>query len=109
MDFIRQRFPSLSLLVVCLVLCLRPLWAADVQHGKVIAERWCNGCHVVQREQKSAATDQAPPFVTIGKTPAFDAGRLALMLLKPHPNMPKLELSRSEVADLAEYMRALSR
>jgi hypothetical protein len=63
----------------------------------------------VQHEQKTAATDQAPPFSEIGKRPDFDAGKLALMLLKPHPNMPKLELSRSEVADLADYIRELSR
>jgi hypothetical protein len=28
-------------------------------------------------------------------------------LLAPHPNMPKLALSRSEVADLAEYILTL--
>jgi mono/diheme cytochrome c family protein len=100
---------KLSLFAVCLVLGPATARAADADHGKAIAERWCSGCHLVQHEQKTAGTDQAPPFVTIGKTPDFDAGRLALMLLKPHPNMPKLSLSRSEVADLAEYIRAMSR
>lgn len=84
-------------------------WAADAQQGKVIAERWCSGCHLVQHDQKTAATDRAPPFVTIAQTPGFDAGKLALLLLKPHPNMPQLSLSRQEIADLAEYIRALPR
>jgi mono/diheme cytochrome c family protein len=102
--------PRLSLLVIYLVaLGLRPAWAADAAHGKAVAERWCSGCHLVQHEQKIAPTDQAPPFVTIAKTPDFDAGKLALLLLKPHPNMPRLSLSRTEVADLAEYIRALPR
>jgi mono/diheme cytochrome c family protein len=102
--------PRLSLLVIYLVaLALRPVWAADAAHGKAVAERWCSGCHLVQHEQKIAPTDQAPPFVTIAKTPDFDAGKLALLLLKPHPNMPRLSLSRTEVADLAEYIRALPR
>jgi mono/diheme cytochrome c family protein len=102
--------PRLSLLVTCLVVAgPSPSLAADADHGKAIAERWCSGCHLVQHEQKTAPTDQAPPFVTIAKTPDFDAGRLALLLLEPHPNMPKLSLSRSEIADLAEYIRALPR
>jgi mono/diheme cytochrome c family protein len=101
--------PKLSLCAILFVLRLNPASAADAEHGKTIAERWCSGCHVVQSKQKAGATDQAPPFVTIGKTPDFNAGKLAVLLLKPHPNMPKLSLSRSEVVDLAEYIRALSR
>jgi mono/diheme cytochrome c family protein len=92
-----------------MVLGQLPARAADVEQGKVIAERWCSGCHVVQPRQTTAVTDQAPAFATIAKTPDFDAGKLALLLLKPHPSMPKLSLSRAEVADLAEYMRALPR
>jgi mono/diheme cytochrome c family protein len=109
MNFIGRTPPRLALLAFYLVLGLRPTWGADAEQGKIIAERWCSGCHVVQHEQKTAATDQAPPFTEIGRRPDFDAGKLALMLLKPHPNMPKLELSRSEVADLADYIRELSR
>jgi mono/diheme cytochrome c family protein len=96
-------------LLTILVSGLTPAYAADPEQGKTIADRWCSSCHVVEHEQKAAATDQAPPFVTIGKTPNFNADKLALLLLKPHPNMPKLELSRSEVADLAEYIRTMSR
>jgi mono/diheme cytochrome c family protein len=102
--------PRISLLVACLEMVgLIPAWAADAERGKVIAERWCSSCHLVQHGQKTAVVDQAPPFATIAKMPDFDASRLALLLLEPHPNMPKLSLSRSDVADLAEYIRALPR
>ena len=82
-------------------------FAADAYQGKAIAERWCTDCHVVEREQKSPATDQAPPFASIARTPEFGANKLAILLLEPHPNMPKLALSRAEVADLAEYILTL--
>jgi mono/diheme cytochrome c family protein len=82
-------------------------FAADGYEGKAIAERWCTGCHVVEREQKSPATDQAPPFASIAGTPEFGANKLAILLLAPHPNMPKLALSRAEVANLAEYILTL--
>jgi mono/diheme cytochrome c family protein len=84
-----------------------PSCAADPDQGKIIAERWCTGCHIVESEQKSPVTDQAPPFASIAKMPRFDANKLALLLLEPHPNMPKLSLSRAEVANLADYIATL--
>jgi mono/diheme cytochrome c family protein len=80
--------------------------AADADNGKTIANRWCASCHVVNHEQK-LATDQAPPFASIAKTPSFDASKLAFLLRKPHPNMPSLELSRAEIIDLADYIQTL--
>jgi mono/diheme cytochrome c family protein len=91
----------------CLALGSTSSLAADADHGKTIAKRWCAGCHLVEPAQKSATTDQAPPFASLARTPDFGAGKLALLLLKPHPNMPKLALSRAEVADLAEYILTL--
>ena len=81
--------------------------AADAKQGKAIAERWCSSCHLVEPGQKTAATDKAPPFASVAKMPDFGAGKLSLLLLKPHPNMPKLSLSRSEIADLAEFIQTL--
>jgi mono/diheme cytochrome c family protein len=81
-------------------------FVADADNGKILANRWCSSCHVVDHEQK-LATDQAPPFASIARTPSFDASKLAFLLLKPHPNMPKLELSRGEIADLAGYIATL--
>ena len=99
----------LALLAVYLVLGFTSAWAADAEQGEVIAKRWCGGCHLVQHERKTAPVDQAPPFVTIAGTPDFDPGKLALLLLEPHPNIPKLSLNCSEVAHLAESIRTLSR
>ena len=79
---------------------------ADPQHGKDIAKRWCSNCHVVESGQTNAI-DHAPPFSQIARTPEFDQNQLAFLLLKPHPNMPSLSLQRSEISDLAEYIRSL--
>lgn len=83
-----------------------PSAAADADHGKQIAERWCVSCHLVGRGQTSA-TDQAPPFSYLARTIDFDENKLAFLLLLPHPNMPKVSLNRTEVADLADYIRSL--
>jgi mono/diheme cytochrome c family protein len=77
--------------------------AADADQGGVLAKRWCAACHVVAADQKNGST-QAPPFSVIAKMPNFDAARLALFLLVPHPRMPDMGLSRAEAADLAAYI-----
>ena len=81
----------------CVIAIVNPSAAADADHGKQIAERWCASGHLVQRGQ-TRATDQAPPF---------DENKLAFLLLLPHPNMPSVSLNRAEVADLADYIRSL--
>jgi mono/diheme cytochrome c family protein len=109
LEFLDRLLPRFLLVTGCLFLAERPTLAADVNQGKDIAKRWCAGCHLVEHEQKSAPTDQAPPFASIATKTDFGASKLALLLLEPHPNMPKLELSRSEIADLAEYILTLKR
>ena len=78
-------------------------FAADVANGEKLAKRWCAACHVVAEDQKSGNT-QVAPFSAIAKVPNFDAAKLALYLLTPHPKMPDMSLSRSEAADLAAYI-----
>jgi len=81
--------------------------AADAGHGKAMAERWCTGCHLVTPGQKTPTTDKAPPFASLAKMPDFGADKLAILLLAPHQNMPQLSFSRSEIADLAEFIQTL--
>ena len=77
--------------------------AADAANGKALATRWCAACHVIASDQQRGST-QAPPFSAIANKTGFDAGRLALFLLEPHPKMPNMNLSRSEANDLAAYI-----
>jgi mono/diheme cytochrome c family protein len=93
---------------IAVTLAAQPSSAADAANGEVLARRWCATCHVVAPDQKQA-TGEAPPFTTIAKQPDFDAARLALFLLDPHPKMPNMALSRREAADLAAYIASLAR
>jgi len=77
--------------------------AADVEHGEVMAKRWCASCHIVASDQKTGST-QAPPFSAIAKEPAFDAGKVAFYLLLPHPQMADIGLTRDDASDLAAYI-----
>jgi mono/diheme cytochrome c family protein len=84
-----------------------PAHAADPANGKRVAERWCASCHLVSPDQRQASAD-APAFAVIGRQPDFDAGRLALFLLAPHPPMPNMALTRDEAAEIAAYIRSLA-
>jgi|SRR6516164_92709 len=93
-------------IAVSLIEAVTPALAADASNGQRLAQRWCSGCHLVSASQ-STATDQVPPFATIAKMPGFDAAKVALFLLNPHPKMPDMNLSRAEAADLAAYIATL--
>ena len=85
-----------------------PSFAADVFNGRRIAFRWCQPCHVVA-ETQTRPTGEAPPFDEIAKRPDFDAGKLAVFLLDPHPKMPDMSLTRFEAGDLAAYIASLGK
>ncbi len=94
-------------LIFAATLATTTAFAADADNGRRLAHRWCAACHVVSATQHSATTDQAAPFATIAKIPGFDAAKVALFLLAPHPKMRDMELSRTEAGDLAAYIATL--
>lgn len=97
-----------AVLAVAAILAAPAAFAADAENGARLAQRWCAGCHLVAPGQSQAVAD-VPAFATIAKSPGFDAARLALFLLAPHPKMPDLALTRREAADLAAYIGSLGR
>ncbi|MBO0758318.1 MAG: c-type cytochrome [Bradyrhizobiaceae bacterium] len=80
--------------------------AVDAANGGRLAAQWCATCHVVAPDQRGT-TGEAPPFATIARKADFDAAKVALFLLDPHPKMPDMALTRAEAADLAAYIASL--
>jgi mono/diheme cytochrome c family protein len=104
---IRVRLIGFAVLLA-MALLPRPGIAADADNGKRLAQRWCQACHVVSAGPR-ASTDGAPPFASVAARPDFDAGKVALFLLDPHPKMPSMSLTRMEAGDLAAYIGSLAR
>jgi mono/diheme cytochrome c family protein len=102
--------PNLKFIGWCFAMAIvaQPVLAADVRNGERIARRWCEPCHVVAADQREVTGDAAP-FASVAKRPGFDAARLAMFLLDPHPKMPDMSLTRIEAADLAAYIATLAR
>jgi mono/diheme cytochrome c family protein len=95
-----------ALIIAVMALGFSPAFAADADNGDRLAHRWCQPCHVVASDQRQP-TGEAPPFATVAKKPDFDAAKVAMFLLDPHPKMPNMNLSRNEAADLAAYIATL--
>jgi mono/diheme cytochrome c family protein len=83
-----------------------PSIAADVNHGRQVARRWCVSCHLVVPKQRKTTTE-APPFATIARKPDFDVTHLTAFLLNPYPRMPNMSLTRAAAADIAAYIGSL--
>ena len=93
-------------LMVAAMLTTTSAFAADPDNGRRLARRWCTPCHVVASNQRGT-TGEAPPFSEIASKPDFDAAKIALFLLEPHPKMPDMGLSRTDAGDLAAYIATL--
>ena len=81
--------------------------AGDPENGRAIARQWCAGCHVVEAGQPGG--DAAPTFPAIANDPNRYPKALRAWLSNPHPPMPNLQLSRSEIDDVVAYLETLRR
>ena len=90
-----------------LALIIAPICAlaADAANGEIIAKRWCAACHLVSPEQTQASPD-VPSFSAIARQKK-PPEKLTAFLTDPHPKMPDMNLTRSEIADIIAYIRSL--
>ena len=79
--------------------------AGDAAAGKDLATTWCSACH--QMEGSSTAADAAPPFAAMARDPKVTPDRLRAFLVRPHGQMPELNLTRQEIENLVAYIESL--
>lgn len=83
-----------------------PASAGNAESGRVLAEKWCAGCHLIGNS--TPGSDVAPPFAGIAADPAKRRGRLEAWLATPHTAMPSLPLTRYDIDDLVTYIESLA-
>jgi mono/diheme cytochrome c family protein len=94
---------------MAMALLMLPLPAAAQSPGVggTLAEHWCMGCHVIERDPPTATSGGAPSFSAIAAKPGTTAASLAQYLSSGHTNMPDFSLSRSERDALVAYILSL--
>jgi mono/diheme cytochrome c family protein len=80
-----------------------PARGQDAVHGAMLASQWCSNCHAVANR----GTDMVPTLQAIAQLPGRDAAYLRTFLTSPHAPMPRFDLSRPDIADLASYIAGL--
>ena len=74
--------------------------------GKALAQASCSACHVIPGGA-SGGSDSAPTFEKIAATRGDDF--LRTFLLKPHGNMPPVDLTNVQIGALIAYIESLKK
>lgn len=105
MAIIRFSLRSLAPVALALIgVAPQPAAAQDPRLGGQLAERWCMGCHVIEREPRTATADGVPSFPAIAARPDTTAASIERYLSTGHTHMPDFSLSRSERDALVRYI-----
>lgn len=89
------------------LLAAGPAMAQDLARGRQASEQWCSSCHVVSGQTRGS--DAVPSFDRIANDANFSDDRLRGFLNRPHPPMPPLQISRSDIESFVLYFRSLRR
>jgi|HubBroStandDraft_1064217.scaffolds.fasta_scaffold00015_110 cytochrome c len=79
--------------------------AGDADAGGRLSRERCSGCHTV--DAVGPGTDAAPPFSRIAKNWGQDRSWLRTWLTNPHPQMPEMNLSPTEIENIIAYLGTL--
>lgn len=78
-----------------------------IESGFERAKKWCAHCHLVGPGAGAVAQIDVPSFESIAASPHQSLENIENRILKPHPPMPDLQLSREALRELALYIMSL--
>ena len=82
----------------------------DQRKGRILAHRTCVICHAIDAEtRKKKIFGGAPSFTSIANQSGQTAETVAGKIVLPHPPMPRVQLTRSEIANVARYIMSLKK
>ena len=81
--------------------------SADLTRGQELAANVCSFCHDVTRDQSGQALDEVPSFVRIASKPYQSPETVAESIIFPHPDMPKVSFTATDLRDIIGYIMSL--
>lgn len=79
----------------------------DVENGNKLARTLCTTCHLIGEPTEHPVPADVPSFVSIANRPGQTLDHLSNWLTEPHPPMPNLNLTRTEIRNLSGYIFSL--
>jgi mono/diheme cytochrome c family protein len=81
--------------------------SADLIRGQELAANMCAFCHDVSSDQTGLSLGEVPSFVRIASKPYQSADAVAESIIFPHPDMPKVTLTATDLRDIIGYIMSL--
>ena len=79
----------------------------NATRGRLLAERWCKSCHVVNVDGEGG--DIGPAFPSVAARPDMTEKHIREWLSTPHAQMPEfINLGDKDLGDLASYIMSLN-
>ena len=76
--------------------------------GYSLAKRLCSSCHIIAGEPRvDSMLVDAPSFASVADKPGQSIEAIAGHIVIPHAEMPRIKLSRDEIAALSAYIFSL--
>jgi mono/diheme cytochrome c family protein len=79
----------------------------DAGRGRELAARLCVQCHAIDRQSSGTVRADVPGFPSIGGRAGVTAELLAGRIIVPHPAMPGIPLTATEIRDVVAYILSL--
>lgn len=79
----------------------------DLANGQVLARKLCKSCHLIGEPADGPVSSDVPSFKSIANRPGQTVDHISTWLVRPHPPMPNVHLTRLEIRDLAGYIFSL--
>lgn len=81
-----------------------PSLPPDAGNGRRVASMMCVGCHLVGPDAQTPAVAGVPSFAAIANHAGQTPEKLAAALIIPHPPMPTISLTNTEMRDIIAYI-----
>lgn len=80
---------------------------ASAPRGRELSQRLCVNCHAVDARPSGPVRADIPSFATIAARADVTPERIAGAIIIPHPAMPGVQLTVSEIRDIVAYILSL--
>jgi mono/diheme cytochrome c family protein len=81
--------------------------APSAEKGHALAQRLCQGCHLIEEKAGATVPEGVPTFRGIANRPGQTAQRITNVLIQPHAPMPDIRLTSAEILDIIAYLDTL--
>ncbi len=75
--------------------------------GEAFARKLCSSCHLMPSASGPSATVGIPSLSAIANRRGQTGENIANVLVKPHPPMPDIQLTRQEIHDILAYLETI--